>query len=119
MFNRSTMTAALQHQMLLLWQHFAPLIELFDTRCHSSATHMPVQGSTQQMEMGMKIIMLNKCFFVFVFSRRIFPLHIPVNVAVSIVSLTAKKAWNACLCWNQNHKVLSPLRLINYATWDK
>lgn len=59
---------------------------------------MPVQGNTQQMEMGMEIIML--MFFVDAF------LHFPVNVAVSIVGLTAKKAWNATPCRNKPHKVL-------------
>lgn len=64
---------------------------------------MPVQGSTQQMEMGMKIIMPNKCFpfFLLIFVDCLFFIFLlctPENVAVSILSLAAKKnTWNDAL----------------------
>lgn len=40
------------------------------------------------------------------FYRCISPLHIPVYVAASTVSATAKKAWKATPCENQTRKVL-------------
>ena len=106
MFNRSTTTAVLSTKccccssMSLLWLNcLTPAVTPHSTH----ATHMPVQGSTRQMEIGMKIIMQMFCFFV---CRSISLLWIPVNVGGSIVVLTAKKAWNASSCRNQTHKVL-------------